>query len=60
MGAARHTFASLCRKVGVDKSTVGDCLVHIGDHRITDIYAEKAWDLITQANQKVLDLFVWD
>ena len=60
MGAARHTFASLCRKVGVDKSTVDDCLVHIGDHRITDIYAEKAWDLITQANQKVLDLFVWD
>lgn len=60
MGAARHTFASLCRKVGVDKSTVDDCLVHIGDHKITDIYAEKAWDLITQANQKVLDLFSWD
>lgn len=59
MGAARHTFATLCRKAGVDKSTVDDCLVHIGDHKITDIYAEKAWDLITQANQKVLDLFSW-
>ena len=58
--AARHTFASLCRKAGVDKSTLDDCLGHIGHYKDTDIYAEKAWDLIQEANKKVLDLFRWD
>lgn len=57
--AARHTFASLCRKAGVDKSTVDDCLGHIGDYRATDIYAEKAWDLVQQANRKVIEMFSW-
>lgn len=57
--AARHTFASLCRKAGVDKSTVDDCLGHIGDYKATDIYAEKAWDLIQEANRKVIGMFVW-
>ena len=57
--AARHTFASLCRKAGVDKSTVDDCLGHIGDYRATDIYAEKAWDLVQEANRKVIQMFTW-
>ena len=57
--AARHTFASLCRKAGVDKSTVDDCLGHIGDYRATDIYAEKAWDLVQEANRKVIEMFDW-
>lgn len=57
--AARHTFASLCRKAGVDKSTVDDCLGHIGDYKATDIYAEKAWDLVQEANLKVIGMFTW-
>ena len=57
--AARHTFASLARMQGVDKSTLADCLGHIGDYKTTDIYAEKAWDLIQEANRKVLELFTW-
>lgn len=60
MGAARHTWASLARNVcKIDKSTVDDCLCHVGSFRITDIYAEKAWDLMQEANQRVLDLFTW-
>ena len=58
--AARHTFASLARLQGVDKSTLADCLGHIGDYKTTDIYAEKAWDLIQEANRKVIELFRWD
>ena len=58
--AARHTFASLCRKAGVDKSTVDDCLGHIGDYKATDIYAEKAWELVDGANRKVIEMFTWD
>ena len=57
--AARHTFASLARLQGVDKSTLADCLGHIGDYKTTDIYAEKAWDLVQDANRRVLDLFTW-
>ena len=57
--AARHTFASLARKEGVDKSTIDDCLGHKGSFQVADIYAEKAWDLIQDANRKVLDLFTW-
>lgn len=60
MYAARHTWASLCRKdCKVDKSTVDDCLCHKGSFSLTDIYAEKAWDLMQEANQKVLALFEW-
>lgn len=57
--AARHTWASLARKEGVDKSTIDDCLGHRGSFQVADIYAEKAWNLIQDANQKVLALFTW-
>ena len=58
--AARHTWATLARQSGIDKSTIDDCLAHIGDYKATDIYAEKAWDLMQEANRKVLGLFGWD
>lgn len=57
--AARHTWASLARKEGVDKSTIDDCLSHVGQHKMVDIYAEKDWTLIKEANEKVISLFVW-
>lgn len=57
--AARHTWASLARREGVDKSTIDDALGHKGSFQVADIYAEKAWGLIRDANRKVLDLFTW-
>ena len=57
--AARHTWASLARKEGVDKSTIDDALGHKGSFQVADIYAEKAWGLIQEANRKVLSLFTW-
>jgi len=59
--AARHTWASIARsrKVGIDKSLVDECLCHVGDYRMTDIYAERDWDLINDANKKVLDSLRW-
>lgn len=59
-GAARHTWATLARRCGVDKSTIDDCLAHKGDYHVTDIYAERAWHLMTEANKKVLSLFAWE
>ena len=57
--AARHTWASLARAAGVDKSTVDDCLVHKGSFQVADIYAEKAWGVMQDANRVVFDLFNW-
>lgn len=57
--AARHTWASLARREGVDKSTIDDCLGHKGSFQVADIYAEKAWGLMSDANRKVLQLFDW-
>ena len=53
--AARHTWATLARRLGVEKATVDECLCHKGDFDLTDIYAERAWNLMTDANRKVLD-----
>jgi hypothetical protein len=44
----------------VEKATVDDALGHKGDFDVADIYAERAWDLVDEANRKVLDLFNWD
>lgn len=57
--AARHTWASLARRVGVEKALVDECLGHIGDYDMADIYAERSWELMESANRKVLDLFDW-
>lgn len=57
--AARHTWATLARKAGVDKATIDECLAHVGSLRVADIYIEKDWDVINAANRKVLALFSW-
>ncbi len=60
-GAARHTWATIARKdCKIDKSNVDDCLCHIGDFKVTDIYAEKAWDLIQETNRRVIEMFNWN
>jgi integrase len=58
--AARHTWATLARKAGVEKALVDECLCHVGDYQLTDIYAERDWDLINEANKKTLALFSWN
>ena len=57
--AARHTWASLARKAGIEKATIDECLVHKGSFDVTDIYAERSWELMQDANKRVLDLFEW-
>lgn len=57
--AARHTWATLARRIGVEKATVDEALAHVGDYRVTDIYAERNWELAWEANRRVLALFSW-
>lgn len=52
--AARHSWATIARRLGVEKATVDECLCHKGDFSVTDIYAERAWHLMTEANKKVV------
>ena len=59
-GAIRHSWATIARyKAKVEKATVDECLCHIGDYRVTDIYLERDWALLDDANRKVLELFRW-
>lgn len=57
--AARKTWATLARRAGVEKATIDECLVHIGDLKMADIYIEKDYALINEANRKVMALFDW-
>lgn len=56
--AARHTWATIAlNDAGVDKYTVHTSLDHVDEKmRVTDTYIKKSFDIIDQANRKVLDL----
>lgn len=59
---ARHTWATVARSsaCNIDKGVVNDCICHIDQGtRVTDIYAEKDWRVMWEANQKVVALFAW-
>ena len=58
--AARHSWATYARRAGVEKSLVDECLAHKGDFRMADVYAERNWELMAQANRTVLDRFRWN
>lgn len=58
--AARHTWASLARQQGVGKGVIDECLAHVGDYDLVDIYApERNWEQMAEANARVLALFTW-
>lgn len=59
--AVRKAWATIARgKAGVEKALVDEGLAHVGDYQMTDIYAERPWDRINEANKRVLELFQWD
>lgn len=59
-GAARHTWGTLARnRARIDKATVDECLCHVGDLRVADIYIERDWAVLNDANRKTLDLLRW-
>lgn len=52
---ARHTWATIARKIGVSIDTIGLALGHSSDHKVTRIYIDESLELIDEANRKVLD-----
>lgn len=58
--SARHTWATTAYKIGIEKGVINDCLCHIDEAmKVTDIYIEKDWDRLWEANRRVLDCFDW-
>lgn len=60
--AARHSWATIASSsnVGIDKITVHEALNHVNSNlAITDIYIDRDWSVIWNANKKVLLLFDW-
>ena len=56
--AVRHSWATIARtKCGIDKATVDECLCHVGDMQVADIYIERDWSIMDKANTEVLALF---
>ena len=58
---ARHSWASLAYEAGIDKSLINDGLCHVNkEMKVTDIYINKDWSLLWDANSKLLAKFPWD
>lgn len=57
--AARHTWATFAQNTcGVDKYLIHECLNHVvREMKTTDVYIEKDWNRINQANRIVIDKF---
>lgn len=52
--SARKSWATIARSLGVEKALVDECLTHIGDFPVTDIYARRDYGRMNDANRKVL------
>jgi len=58
--SARHSWATIGRsnRVGLSKSLIDECLGH-STNQLVDVYAEKDWSILWEANKKVLSVFDW-
>jgi integrase len=54
---ARHSWATIARnKCKISKSDVDECLNHVDPNsKMADVYIEKDWSMIDEANRKVID-----
>ena len=57
--SARKAWATMARSIGVEKALVDECLTHIGDFPVADIYARRDYSRMNEANRRVLDLLDW-
>lgn len=61
--SARHSFASIAYSsaCNIRKDIIDDCLCHISsENKMADIYIEKDWTVLWEANKTVLSIFNWD
>jgi integrase len=58
---SRHSWATIARNIcKISKADVSEALNHSSTYDVTDIYIEKDWQPIDEANRKVLDALIED
>ena len=57
--AARHSWATIARSLGVDLAAVNECLCHKDNLEMGRRYAPLTWEQKNEINQRVIDSFVW-
>ena len=57
--AARHSWATIARSLGVDLASVNDCLCHKDSLEMGRRYAPLTWEQKNEINRKVIESFVW-
>lgn len=56
--SARHSFATIARNVlKIEKATIDECLTHVGEHRMTDVYIKRDYSAVNAVCAAVADLF---
>lgn len=58
--AARHSWATIARSLGVDLASVNDCLCHKDSLEMGRRYAPLTAEQKNEVNRKVIDSFVWE
>ena len=58
--AARHSWATIARSLGIDLAAVNDCLCHKDSLEMGRRYAPLTWEQKNEINKKVIESFVWD
>ena len=56
---ARHTWATIARKIGISVDDIALCLGHSSGHNVTRIYIDEDRDVIDRANRRVLDYVLY-
>ena len=59
MYAARHSWATIARSLGVDLASVNDCLCHKDGLEMGRRYAPLTWEQKNEINKNVIDSFIW-
>lgn len=57
--AARHSWATIARSLGVDLAAVNDCLCHKDSLEMGRRYAPLTWEQKNEINRKVMESFSW-
>lgn len=59
--SARHSWATIgaSKKCGISRDIISMGLCHSNSNKVDDIYIKKDWELLWDANKKILELFDW-
>jgi site-specific recombinase XerD len=58
--AARHSWATIARSLGIDLAAVNDCLCHTDGLEMGRRYAPLTWEQKNEINKKVIESFEWN